>query len=192
MRATINLASRPFRNEALFYFIYAMAVVAVVGLSFYNWLSYVHYADNSRTIKEEILQKESVLRRQQHELRYYEGAFEPQKLEELESLVDFVNRIISRRKFSWTELFNNFENLMPPRIMMVSISPIVEGGKIKINLRLIGDGYPNILKFIENLEQAAVFSSVYPTTEGEKEHQGIKRIDFKLQLDYLTKVMVSE
>ena len=192
MRININLASRPFRNEALFYSIYAMVVVVVVGLSFYNWLNYVHYADNSRKIKQEILQKESALRRQRHELSYYESTFEPRKVEELSRQVDFVNRIISRRRFSWTELFNHFERIMPPRIMMVSIVPIVEEGRIKINLRLIGDGYPNILKFIKNLEQSPVFSSIYPTTEGEREHQGVKRIDFKLQLDYLPKVKVSE
>jgi len=192
LRITINLASRPFRNEALFYFIYAMAVVAVVGLSFYNWLNYVYYADNSREIKEDILQKEVALRRQQHELSYYEHAFEPQNVEELRSLVDFINRIINRRIFSWTELFNQFENLMPSRIMMVSIAPIVEEGMIRINLRLMGDGYPNILNLIENLEQSPVFFSVYPTMEGEKEHQGVKRIDFKLQLDYLPKVEASE
>ena len=192
MRITINLASRPFKNEVLFYFIYAMAVAAVVGLSFYNWLNYVHYADNSRKIKENILQKEAALRRQRHELSYYESAFEPRKIEELRDLVDFINRIISWRKFSWTDFFNHFENLMPSRIMMVSIDPIVEEGRIRINLSLIGDGYPNILKFIENLEQSPVFFSVYPTMEGEKEHQGVKRIDFKLQLDYLPKVEVSE
>jgi len=192
LRIKINLASCPFRNETLFYLIYSIAVVVVVGLSFYNWLNYVHYVDNSQKVREEILQKETVLRRQQHQLSYFEGTFEPRKTEELNSLADFVNRVISRRKFSWTEIFNHFENLMPPRIMMVSISPIVDDDKIQINLRLIGDGYPNILKFIENLEQSAVFSSVYPTTEGEKEHQGVKRIDFKLQLDYLPKVKVSE
>lgn len=192
MRINLNLASRPFRNEALFYSIYAIAVLAVIVLSFYNWLNYVHYADNSRKIKADILQKEAALRRQRHELSYYESTFESRKVEELSNLVDFVNQIISRRKFSWTELLNHFERITPPRIMMVSIVPIVEEGRIKINLRLIGDRYPNILKFIENLEQSPVFSSIYPTTEGEKEHQGVKRIEFKLQLDYLPKVKVSE
>ncbi|TKJ35874.1 hypothetical protein CEE39_00660 [bacterium (candidate division B38) B3_B38] len=192
MRISINLASRPFRNMALFYFIFTMAVLVVVGLSYYNWLNYVHYVDSSRDIKEQILLKEAALRRQGHALSYYERAIEPRKVEELRSYTDFINRIISWRKLSWTELFNHFENIMPPRIMMVSINPTVEGGRIKINLRLIGDGYQNILKFIENLEQSPVFSSVYPNTEGEKEHQGIKRIDFKLQLDYFPKVKVSE
>jgi len=192
MRMSINLASRPFRNVALFYFIFTMAVLVVVGLSFYNWLNYVHYVDNSRDIREEILQKEAALRRQGHAFSYYERAIEPGKVEELRSYADFINRIISRRKFSWTELFNHFESIIPPRIMMVSITPTVEEGRIKINLRLIGDGYQNILDFIENLEQSPVFFSVYPNTEGEKEHQGIKRIDFKLQLDYFPKIKVSE
>ncbi|MDH5405363.1 MAG: hypothetical protein OEX80_02370 [Candidatus Aminicenantes bacterium] len=189
---SINLASRPFRNVALFYFIFTMAVLVVVGLSFYNWLNYVHYVDNSRDIREEILQKEAALRRQGHAFSYYERAIEPGKVEELRSYADFINRIISRRKFSWTELFNHFESIIPPRIMMVSITPTVEEGRIKINLRLIGDGYQNILDFIENLEQSPVFFSVYPNTEGEKEHQGIKRIDFKLQLDYFPEIKVSE
>ncbi|MDH5714022.1 MAG: hypothetical protein OEZ30_00460 [Candidatus Aminicenantes bacterium] len=192
MRMSINLASRPFRNVALFYFIFTMAVLVVVGLSFYNWLNYVHYVDNSRDIREEILQKEAALRRQGHAFSYYERAIEPGKVEELRSYADFINRIISRRKFSWTELFNHFESIIPPRIMMVSITPTVEEGRIKINLRLIGDGYQNILDFIENLEQSPVFFSVYPNTEGEKEHQGIKRIDFKLQLDYFPEIKVSE
>lgn len=192
MRMSINLASRPFRNVALFYFIFTMAVLVVVGLSFYNWLNYVHYVDNSRDIREEILREEAALRRQGHAFSYYERAIESGKVEELRSYADFINRIISRRKFSWTELFNHFENIMPPRIMMVSINPTVDEGKIKINLRLIGDGYQNILRFIEDLEQSPVFSSVYPNTEGEKEHQGIKRIDFKLQLDYFPKIKVSE
>ncbi len=192
MRISINLASHPFRNVALFYFIITMAVLVVVGLSFYNWLNYVHYVDNSRDIKNDILRKEAALRRQEHAFSYYERAIEPGKVEELRGYSDFINRIISRRKLSWTELFNHFENIMPPRIMMVSINPIVEEGRIEINLRLIGDGYQNILDFIENLEQSPVFFSVYPNTEGEKEHQGVKRIDFRLQLDYFPKVKVSE
>lgn len=192
MRISINLASRPFRNVALFYFIITVAALVVVGLSFYNWLNYVHYVDNSRDIRNDILRKEAALRRQAHAFSYYERAIEPGKVEELRGYSDFINRIISRRKLSWTELFNHFENIMPPRIMMVSINPIVEEGRIEINLRLIGDGYQNILDFIENLEQSPVFFSVYPNTEGEKEHQGVKRIDFRLQLDYFPKVKVSD
>ena len=68
-------------------------------------------------------------------------------------------------------MLNSLEKLLPPQVMMISISPRLLKNRIKVELSVASDYYEEILRFIKNLEESPDFSGIYPVREMNKQEE---------------------
>jgi hypothetical protein len=70
----------------------------------------------------------------------------------------FLNDLIRRKAFSWTQAFAELEKLMPPRLHVVSMRPELSGdNQLQIKMVVAGDSHERALDLVRRMEQSQHF-----------------------------------
>ena len=70
----------------------------------------------------------------------------------------FLNALIQRKSFSWTQVFADLEKVMPARLHVVSIHPeITEEEQLQIKLTVAGDSRERALDLVKRMEESPRF-----------------------------------
>lgn len=125
MRALeLNLASRPYRNNTLVWLAYIGLLTAAVAFTYWNVSSFRHYGRELA----ELDRKQGNMEQEQRDL-----AGRHQKILSGIKRYDRVtiarrtskaNEVIEWKAFSWTQLFNRLEKVLPFNIKMTSVRPV--------------------------------------------------------------------
>ncbi len=175
MRFDINLASSPYQDVRLFLLRWgtatgalALFTVVLVGIAFSSWWG-------SRDLRQQ-MERDT---RQMQELDRDKAAAEallsrPQNREILERS-RFLNGLITRKGFSWTQLFMDLEKIMPPRVRVVSLQPQA-GSQDQVALRLLveGDSRERALDLVRRMEESERFRQPRVKSERGKEPSGVQ------------------
>ena len=175
MRFDINLASSPYQDVRLFLLRWgtatgalALFTVVLVGIAFSSWWG-------SRDLRQQ-MERDT---RQMQELDRDKAAAEallsrPQNREILERS-RFLNGLITRKSFSWTQLFMDLEKIMPPRVRVVSLQPQA-GSQDQVALRLLveGDSRERALDLVRRMEESERFRQPRVKSERGKEPSGVQ------------------
>jgi len=120
----LNLASRPCKNDTLPWVGVGVAVVVLVVLTVWNIRTYqVHSAltaDLQVIYSETRSELDQFGRRDRGAQRDIEGF----NVETLTVRADKANEVIGWKAFSWTQLFNLLQEVLPNDVQMVSIRPV--------------------------------------------------------------------
>lgn len=167
MRARpLNLASRPFRNEALPALLFGVASVVVLGITIehavvlHRTLS-VSASDRHKEVA--ALEAETAALRKALAVRQAppdKAALAHWKL--LKELVD-------RRTFSWSELLARLEDVLPPGVRLVGIAPSLKDGRVFLEVTAAVRSSEDGLGFVHALESRPEFAEVYPLGVSERE-----------------------
>jgi Tfp pilus assembly protein PilN len=179
----INLATRPFRNNTLYWVGFGSAGLALAVLSVVNVWMFFGYGNTMRQHREDLSTKQS----KQAELARDEQRLSL-KLTKLDfkglaQQSEFANDAIRKRTFSWTRLFNRLEEVVPPSVMMMAIRPEIQSDGISIVAEGAAKDQEGLLKFEENLIGNRHFSRIYPGSE-RREQKG-QDLRFSLKFDYV-------
>ncbi len=72
-----------------------------------------------------------------------------------------ANALIQQRTFSWTELFNQFEQTLPAEVRLVQVQPQIGGdGQLMVALTVISRRIEDLDAFIGRLEATGAFRGV--------------------------------
>jgi len=158
---SLNLATRPFRNERL------PTLLAIVSLSAALLLTAYHVflvrdvmpdrtSDLTRQLAD--MEAESVqLRKDATDLQGEKPA--ARTVAEWTQLKDLVDR----RVFSWSALLAVLEDTLPDGVRLVSLSPKVEMGKVTLQINAVARTFDEALLFMKALDERPEFSEVWPT-----------------------------
>ena len=81
----------------------------------------------------------------------------------------FLNDLFYRKAFSWTQVFEELERVMPPRVHVVSIHPeLAVDNELAIKLVVAGDSREKALELVRKMESSTHFHQ----TEIEQESVG--------------------
>ncbi len=71
----------------------------------------------------------------------------------------FLNGLIARKSFSWTRVFMQLEQIMPPRLHVVSISPELQPATntVEVHLTVAGTSRDAAVDLVKRLEQSPNF-----------------------------------
>jgi Tfp pilus assembly protein PilN len=159
VRAPLNLARRPFRNERLPTLVVAAASLALaVATARHVLLARDLLPGRARDVESEVvaIEKEiEALRAESAELR--EVAASPDALKEWAAVKDLVDR----RMFSWTGLLAALESALPPGVRIVSISPQTKAGRTELSLTAVGRGTEDALALFRSLQAHEAFEGVF-------------------------------
>jgi hypothetical protein len=158
MRVNINLASQKYEEVRQFYVRWGSAVAATAALTVLLLglaaLNYSDSAQSNRRIKE-LEQKVAAL----EQVRAAAQAFitRPENHEVTEQK-NFWNGQFARRSFSWTQLFNDLQRIMPARAYVNSVHPeLTPEHRLKLNLVIIGDKHDFPLELVKKMEKSERF-----------------------------------
>jgi Tfp pilus assembly protein PilN len=169
----MNLASQPFRNEALPWIVWGSAcagllVITVVHLFFLTRL----LSDKTARLDREAVSAEQEL------FNLRRSAPSPGRPHIDEATLQhwaLLSELVDRRTFSWTDLLSRLEEVLPADVRLTSIAPVITHGEISLNLTAIARSHEAGLAFVSRLEGHGDFKDVYPESasqspEGEQFH----------------------
>jgi len=158
MRVSLNLATHPFGRDRLFYAISATlaalllaAAVLMVGVFA---RSYRRSPELDRRVGEYRRELASLAQRQAQ----LEGVLrQPENAAVLERSL-FLNELLYRKGISWTRTFADLEELMPPRVRLISIRPQVNAeNEVILDMQLGTETREGFIEFLKGLEGSQQF-----------------------------------
>jgi type IV pilus assembly protein PilN len=165
IRIDINLSSRPFVNYRKFYLITGSLLGLLFLASFWNWSQYRSSHERReafvQSLSNDRLKLDAMGREQEKLLR----SLQTSETAEFLDRVEYVNQLINRRTFSWTQLLNDLEKLTPPNLQLASIKPQVRGSDLVIEIVVKGRVTQDMIQFVSNLENSGKFADVSPIYE---------------------------
>jgi len=158
MRFDINLASAPYQDARSFYLRYgsalggvALLTLILLGVAFREWSS-------TRAVSakiDEVHHASTELDRRKAEAEHILSLPENRGTRDGSQ---FVNQLIARKSFSWTQVFAQLEQVMPAQIHVVSISPELNSAdQLSMKMILAGESLDKAVQLMHNLEKSPNF-----------------------------------
>jgi Tfp pilus assembly protein PilN len=158
----LNLASQPFRNETLPAVLLVLGAVVLAAVTAQHGLTIRRVLpDRTSAVHREAAALEAEAARLREESRALRVTRpDPAVLAQWTLLKDLVDQ----RAFSWTGLFSDLEEALPPGVRLISISPEVEKGVMRLDLLAVARSYEQGIELIRILEDRPEFEDVLPVT----------------------------
>lgn len=166
MRVNINLASQKYEDVRQFYVRWgaAIAVLAVLAVLL-GTLSYLKYSRSKASARQatELQQKIAELEKQRDQLAAFENRPENRDVTQQKK---FWNSQIARRSFSWTQLLNDMQRIMPRRAFLDSVQPeLTPDNRFKLRLTITGEKEEDARELVVRMEDSPRFHSPRPVSD---------------------------
>jgi type IV pilus assembly protein PilN len=191
VRLNINLATKPYQDvrRVLLQWggLVLLLAVCTVALA---WTA-VSVWRESRTVNAKISGLESEIAALD---KQRDQAVEVLRLPQNSSVVDdskFLNGLIARKSFSWTRVFMQLEQIMPPKLHVVSILPELQPktNTVEVHLTVAGTSRDAAVELVKHLERSPSFRDARITEEAEAhDKDNIDTVRFQLTAVYVPQV----
>jgi type IV pilus assembly protein PilN len=170
MRLDINLASQPYEDARQFWMRWGTAVCALglltlilLSLDVSGWLvARRDHAAIAQT-RELIAQRDQVRADAERILNLPQNRTTRDESQ-------FLNQLIDRKAFSWTQVLENLEKVMPPRVHLVSISPTLdEDNQLALKMVVAGDSRDRAIELARRMEESRRFAQTYIVQEAHSQ-----------------------
>ena len=156
-----NLSTRPFYNDRIVRVGIAAATVIVAALTAFNVAQI--YTLNRRNAElvaraEAAEDRAQTLRDQAQQIRQ---TLDANEVATIQAAATEANLLIERRAFSWTDLFNRFEETLPADVRVASVEPQVDTeGRMLVVATVYTRRIEDLIEFIERLEETGAFRGI--------------------------------
>ncbi len=182
-RFAINLASRPFHNNAVPWIALGLSVAALSGFTWYTAHDYGATSADLEMWTMKIEGRREALEGLAGQVADMNAAIARVDLDTLSARSSFANAIIMGRLFSWSTLFERLEQILPEKVRLRSIRPGITREGIEVSVDGTTRDYTSLLAFEEALLESEHFGLVYPLQESSRQREG--EIQFNLVFAYL-------
>lgn len=185
MRLNINLASRKYEDVRRFFVRWSatLAMLAALaglltGLAYWKHSNAVQAEKQTRRLEQEIAD----LEKQRNQRAEEENRPENRDVTQQKK---FWNNQIAKRSFSWTQLFNDLQKIMPNRAYLNSVQPeLTPDNRLKLRLVITGEKKDNALELQEKMETSSRFHSPQIMAENpEKEARPGMPSTYKFEIE---------
>jgi hypothetical protein len=202
----LNLSRRPFLNTRpvtrVALLLWALGGLLLLG----NVTLFWNYLSGSTEKREELVRLEEQVERERELVGRLEARLDGLDLEQQNEQVEFLNRKIAERTFSWSLLFDRLTETMPDNVRLVQLQPAAIGEEERTRTRsrtrtesgraapLASDQVPLVIaaeakgdedlnRFVDNLFGHPSFSN--PNLLQEARSEGENLIRFNIHVTYL-------
>jgi len=160
MKLRLNLSTTPLDNKRPF--LAATGALAAVGLLTFLLLGHAAYSSwrSSRQLRSEISRWQTEIRANRDRQAALEAYFQTAEAKQVLDRAAFLNSLIGQRSFPWTKVFMDLEQILPPGVRVVSISPKLDNGRAQVELTVGAESDESKVKFLQNLERSKEFSDI--------------------------------
>ena len=185
MISRLNLASDPFRNRALPWTV-AVAVSAV------SLVALVLVLARYREVRAQadLSEKQVVtMRTQQKEFDRQAESIRQNIPAEQRQPLEAARLLVSRKGFSWSQLFSDLEDFMPGdvRVARINIREVAQVGdqtRTDLDLTVVGRAPTDVTGMIDKMNRSGTFSAI-PVTENQKSGRGEAGYEWLLRVSYV-------
>jgi len=180
---TINLARRPFRNNTVHYTVFIACGVLLAIATIINVREYYLRGTELTILRDQLTIGRQRYDKLFHDVETMKREISQVNLELLNDKSAFVNGLILSRLFSWSQLFERLEELIPYDVKVRSVRPSISAKEIEIQIDGMAKSATDLYEFEANLSNSEYFAGVYPTNESTRESK--TELNFDLIMKYL-------
>jgi type IV pilus assembly protein PilN len=178
----INLATKPYQDVRRVLRQWGgLALLLALCTGWLLWTAYTNW-HQSREVNAKIAVLNSEIAALDHQ---HDQALAMVQLPANRPVLDdskFLNGLIARKAFSWTRVFMQLEQIMPPRLHVVSIQPSLspKNDTVEVHMSVAGTSRDAAVELVKRLEQSPSFrnarieeeSAVNPESAGKQPNTG--------------------
>jgi type IV pilus assembly protein PilN len=158
MRLDINLATQPYEDSQRFWVHWGGGLAALgivtVGLLYFTLVSWL----GARKDRRLIVQYQTQIQERDQEKADAQALMNMPQNANTRDRSQFLNDLFYRKAFSWTQVFEELERVMPPRVHVVSIHPeLAVDNELAIKLVVAGDSREKALELVRKMESSKHF-----------------------------------
>ena len=161
-----NLSTRPFYNVRAVRALLGLFAFIVIGFTLYNVVEFIRLSARQRTLSADAVRAETEASRLRAQAAGFRARIDPRELAAVTADAREANAIIDRRAFSWTTLFSQFEQALPPDVRITAVQPRREqDGSFGVNIGVEARRVEDVEAFIQALEAGTPFKEVLAREE---------------------------
>jgi Tfp pilus assembly protein PilN len=158
MRVNLNLASQKYEDVRRFLSIARMSIAGLSALllllALLAWFNYNDSKSSGARISE-LKQKIAAL---QEKRAAAEAFVNRPENKDINQQKNFWNAEIEKKRFSWTQILNDLQRIMPARAYVSTVSPTTGSDNVlKVRLAIVGEKYENALELVRKMENSERF-----------------------------------
>ncbi len=183
----LNLATQPFENRRRFWVLaifsgatLTLATIVLVTIFVRNYRSGRMLSQQMGTLRQEIARLES------EQKRLEDTMHRPEVVDVLDRSF-FLNSMIRQKAVSWTQLFMDLEKLMPERVQILSLRPVVKqdgglSGQLQMDLQLdaASDSIAGLLDMVHRMEESDRFYRPVFQVENQAQQDNMYRLSMSV------------
>ena len=179
----LNLATRPYRDYRPVYALVVAASLLSAFLLLNNVDTYYRYTQETKTTRAKIADLERRTSEEQRTADLLTKRAGAVNIRSLNAEARYVNTQIAQRAFSWSELLDQLETVLPRSVRVNNLAPAFDkSGTIRLTLSCSSKSADGLIDTINGLNRASRFSKPFPTSTITDE-KGETR--FTIGVDYL-------
>lgn len=188
MKVRLNLATNPLQTHRKFLAVSGL-IGAIAGLSVLalGWHVYsVRRSNEALRARAAAVRQEMVgLVGQREKLEEF---FKEEQNARLNERSTFLNSLIDEQSLNWTQMFMDFEKILPTGVRLVSIEPAHDKGRVLVKLQVGAISDEAKLKLIRALENSPAFKDLKLVNERTSDPQqgtgDVDRLQIQLTVVY--------
>ena len=162
----LNLAAKPYRDYRPVYAVVVVMSILVAFLMLNNIETYVRYVRDTRTTRDEVALIEAQIRQERARTEVVTKETSTIDLVTLSKESRFVNAQLAQRAFSWSELLDRLEVVVPGNVRITAVSPqFSDTGLVHLNIKFEGKSADSMLNTLARFQRDVNFASPFPTTQ---------------------------
>jgi len=162
----LNLAAKPYRDYRPYIAVMAIGWLLVAIMALNNLDTWYRYQHDTKTTRDEIatLQRQTEL--EQKKLQTSEQRLRGVNVQLMYAQTQYVNSVLAERAFSWSELLDRLERVLPNDVRLLSISPSFnKNGLVHLSLSCAGKTGGSMVSMIDRFNADGHFYRPFPTNE---------------------------
>jgi len=158
MRLDINLATQPYEDVGRFYRTWG-ALVALAGIVTAVLLGLaLSSLMSARTVGKQTAELRREMAHLDQQRRAVEELLNRPENRDVRDRSRFVNSLIARKTFSWTQVFADLEKIIPARVHVIAIEPkLAENNEIEVQMRVETDAREKTVDLLRRMEESKTF-----------------------------------
>jgi Tfp pilus assembly protein PilN len=162
----LNLASRPYRDYRPVYAVVVVASLLVAFLMLNNIDTYYRYVSETKSTRTKIAQIEAQANQERRRTEVLSNQLRTIDVVSLDRRTRFINAQLAERAFSWSELLDRLESVLPSEVRITSIAPSFrDDGLVHLTLDLEAKRADGLIVTLNRFNQDPRFSNPFPAIE---------------------------
>lgn len=179
----LNLAARPYRDYRPVWATVAAMALATLLLFINNVQTAYDYFVTTEATRGEIAELRTEAERERRKAQAAETAMRNVDVASLNLQTAYINAQIAERAFSWSELLDHLEAVVPKNVRLVSLDPTVTvTGQTRLRLNCVAKSSQGLVEILNNMLRYPHFSRPFPQSETALP-SGLHQ--FQLSVDYM-------